>query len=453
MWNPLPSWQLPNEIDEFHHGSNETEAYLRMQLEHVYGQILLTLTEQVQSVFVQNPNFNLAESLGSCVTSLITEAFTQGNDTTNTASGALFAGAVESVFPITPSVREDASRVLMDICQDTDNTVFALLVMAGNKQLVSMVQPRHAPHQLSSFDLQLLLHFCHSRPGIATSELWFPICLSRFHSSGFLYTYTNCLDRDTGLMLILLSPDHSTHQFQLFRRAAILARRQLGLAQEVESVLRIINQEQEEEGALPCEDVAWKRSLDQEDYVDASLQGGGEMIPCVFKDGSPPSSLRHATNTKSILLEELQGALNPQVTDEILNECCAVGKVQHFLFRLDAPIQTNPKETITGTVSQCLSCSLETHFPDASSRRRVYAMYQKLQLRMRLGSSTFESTRNALDSISREQAASEEEHMKGIGRHCPASCLVESPPEIQGVTYVMDGSELFLAMNGREFEV
>jgi hypothetical protein len=43
--------------------------------------------------------------------------------------------------------------------------------------------------------------------------------------------------------------------------------------------------------------------------------------------------------------------------------------------------------------------------------------------------------------------------MKEIGRHCPASCLVESPPEIQGVTYAIDGSELFLAMNGREFEV
>jgi hypothetical protein len=80
-------------------------------------------------------------------------------------------------------------------------------------------------------------------------------------------------------------------------------------------------------------------------------------------------------------------------------------------------------------------------------------MYQKLQLRMRLGSSTFQSTMNAFDSISSEQAASEEEHMKGISRYCPASCLVESPPEIQGVTYAIDGSELFLAMNGREFEV
>jgi hypothetical protein len=80
-------------------------------------------------------------------------------------------------------------------------------------------------------------------------------------------------------------------------------------------------------------------------------------------------------------------------------------------------------------------------------------MYQKLQLRMGLGSWTFQSTMNASDSISSEQAASEEDHMKGIGWYCPASCLVESPPEIRGITYAIDGSELFLAMNGREFEV
>ncbi len=176
------------------------------------------------------------------------------------------------------------------------------------------------------------------------------------------------------------------------------------------------------------------------------------MIPYVFKDSSPPSSIMHKENTKSILLDELEGALNPQVTDEILKECCTVGQVKHFLFRLDAPVPTNHKEA-TGKVSQCLSSSLEPHFDDADSRRRVYAMYQKLQLRMRLGSSTYESTMNAFDSISTEQAASEEEHMKGIGRHCPASCLVESPPDIQGVIYAIDGSDLFLAMNGREFEV
>jgi hypothetical protein len=78
----------------------------------------------------------------------------------------------------------------------------------------------------------------------------------------------------------------------------------------VGNVLRIISQEQE--GSVPCHDVAWKQSLDHEDYVDASLEIDGEMIPYVFKDASPLSSICKM-DKKSILLDELETALNPQV--------------------------------------------------------------------------------------------------------------------------------------------
>jgi hypothetical protein len=64
-------------------------------------------------------------------------------------------------------------------------------------------------------------------------------------------------------MLVLLSQENSMQQLQLFRRAAIVARQQLGLPQEVGNVLRIRSQEQE--GSVPCHDVTWKRSLDQEE--------------------------------------------------------------------------------------------------------------------------------------------------------------------------------------------
>jgi hypothetical protein len=112
--------------------------------------------------------------------------------------------------------------------------------------------------------------------------------------------YTNCLDSDTNLMLVLLRQENSKQPFpQLFRCAAFVARQQLGLPEEVGNVLRIINQEQE--GSVPCHDVAWKRSLDQKDYaVDASsLESDGEMIPYVFKDASPLSSIC-MTDKKSI---------------------------------------------------------------------------------------------------------------------------------------------------------
>ena len=84
-------------------------------------------------------------------------------------------------------------------------------------------------------------------------------------------------------------------------------------------------------------------------------------------------------------------------------------------------------------------------------------MYQKLNLRLRLGSATVESTMDAFDMISQDDSVtgsgSTTATPAGIGRDCPAMCLVESPPNVQGVTYFVDGTETFLAMNGREFEL
>ena len=377
------------------YGECSTEAYLRLQLEHVYGQILLTLTEQVQTMFLQNPNFDLGESLGAS-TSLITPILDEAGES---SCGSFLAAGVESVFHIAPEVRENMSQVLFSIGEQVENTVFALLVTG--KKLLSIVQPRHVPHQLSAFDLRLLIHFVVTRPGLLTSELWFPVCLPRFNSNGFLYTYTNCLDSSTKLTLILVSQSNTTEQFQLFRNAALAARENLGLPQVIDSVLRIV---EPEPGAESVDDIAWRRSHDtaEEDYVDASLDGNGEMIPYVFKDSPPPTMKSASQLRRSILLEELEKALNPDVTANILNECCEIANAKHFLFRLDAPVQTDKSQA--GKVTQCLSSSLDVHFPDEAGRHRVQSMYQKLQLRMRLGSATCEATMDAFDMISQSSS-------------------------------------------------
>ena len=429
------------------HGEAQTDAYLRLELEYVYGQMLLTSTEQVQQVFLQNPNFDLRESMGaseSLITGILDEAAPTGK-----GCGSFLAGGIDSVFPIAPEVRDNASRVLYNIGEHTDNTVFAML-LTGTK-LLTIVQPRHVPHQITSFDLHLLMNFVNSRPGLLTSELWFPICLPRFNSSGFLHVYTNCLDINTKLMLVLLSQSNTTEQFKLFRKAAFTARENLGLPQVIGNVLRILDGKSGT-GPASLDDVKWRRSLDfdEEDYVDASLDGGG-MIPYVFKDSPPHVTTNAAQSKQSMLLMELESARNAEITKTILEECCAVAQAKHFLFRLDAPVQTT--ELQVGKLTQCLSSPLDLHFQDASSKRRAHTIYQKLQLRLRLGSATCESSMDAFDKVAHVQAVSEEEHMQGIGRNCPASCLAESPPSVQGVTYVIDGSELFLAMNGREFEL
>lgn len=431
--------------------SETTEAFLKMQLEYVHGQILLTLTEQVQSIFLQNPNYDLRETLGSASESLIADMLDK-----NSTDSSFLAGGIDSIYPIAPQVRDNASRVLYDIGQGTENTVFSLLLV-GNK-ILSIVQPSFGPHQLSTFDLRLAIQFIHGRPGLLTSELWFPLCLARFHAHGFLYTYTNCLDVDTKLVLVCMSTINTTEQFQFFRNATRTARVSLGLPQIVGNVLEIINTTDNIDGSdggkkgdeevAAAEDVAWKRSIhhEEEDYVDASLDAEGDMIPYVFKDGLP-------VNIKSILLDEVQVALDPNETSRLMQQYChEVAQAQQFLFRLDAPVPSSEKQ-YGNVLAQCLSSSLE----DERQQRRVYGMYQKLQLRLRLGSASCESSLEAMNAISHAQVQESENNvthnMQGIDRHCPASILIETSPVVQGVTYVIDGSDLFLAMNGREFEV
>jgi hypothetical protein len=446
----------------------ETDAYLRLQLECAYGTILLTLTEQVQNVLLQNPNLDLGESLGA-TEGMLSEILDRASPGNEQHCGTFFltGGAIESVHPITPHVRERASKVLLEEGDRTDNTVFALLITG--KKLLTMVQPRHVPHQLSSFDLHLLIHFINHRPGLLTSELWFPICLPRFNSSGFLHVYTNCLDSSsTQLTLCLVSQANSTEQFQLFRGAALAIRENLGLPAVVGNVLRILDPSNSgTDSTSTChDDIAWRRSVDfgqvgtsEEDYVDASLDGGG-MIPYVFGDSAAPPSAKDSAAQKGQcpLLKDLEGALDPRLIQSTLEGYCSTAQAMHFMFRLDAQTTTTTTTTTThqpqgGKLTQCLSSPLGFPFCDDASKRRVFCIYQKLQLRLRLGSATCESSMDAFDLIANDQAANDEGHMKGIGRHCPASCLAESSPSVQGVTYVIDGQELFLAISGREFEL
>jgi hypothetical protein len=44
-------------------GVVETEAFARLQLEYIFAQLIFTLTEQVQNIFIHNPGFDLRTML------------------------------------------------------------------------------------------------------------------------------------------------------------------------------------------------------------------------------------------------------------------------------------------------------------------------------------------------------------------------------------------------------
>ena len=64
---------------------------------------------------------------------------------------------------------------------------------------------------------------------------------------------------------------------------------------------------------------------------------------------------------------------------------------------------------------------------------------------------TFDMIKN--DS-SIEESKTSERAFTGIGRHCPAIGLSESAPyNSDGLSYIIEGNEIFLAMNGKNFEL
>jgi hypothetical protein len=418
----------------------ETEAYLRLQLEYVFAQLIFTLTEQVQSVFQHNPSFDLRSMLtssDSLMHGILNECGPNGK------AGPFLVSGVQPVFPLSPSVREHASKTLQSIGGRAENTAFALLMV--DDKLLSLVQPSFRAHQLRVSDLHLLLNFVSRQPGLHSSELWLPVCLPRFNSSGFLYAYTNCLDPATKLCLVLISPMNTTEQFQIFRIAAERIRDELGLPISHGSVLTIVNSKTNREaGEKPDNDVQWTRSESNDiddDYVEIS--GDGERM--FQRNGTEECNL----------LQELKNTENPSTIDDIVKECLDNDSIIHFLFRVDVSVKNCSRHSSNGkgNLTQCLSPPIPFPFVDGSSKRRLWSNYQKMGLRLRLGSATVESSMDAFDMISQDEAVDKDGSFPGIAKYCPAIGLLESPPNVYGVTYILEGTEIFMAMNGRDFEL
>ena len=474
-------------------GECETEAYLRMQLEYVYGQIIFTLTDTIQSVFARRHNFDLRSMLGATeavMRGILDQASPMGN------GGSFLCAGVETVWPIPHEIRDNSSRVLSAVCGKHSDTCLFAILLVGNR-MVSVVMPRYRAHQLHPSDLHLILNFCNYQPGLLTNELWFPLCLPRFNSSGFVYAYTTCLDSGSGLACILISQENTNEQFERFRKAGASIRQKLGLRAPKSTVLRVkdssaatssgggsagnpdsssANSEMEK---TTVDDIAWQRntaSIDDdngEEETQEEEQGsekvvdelagvfGRELTVSETSNVSLTESIRgtededagraaaSAVHGESTLVKILNEVNRNRARETMIEKYLQLASAMHFLFRIDVAVYDTG-----GMLTQCLSPPLGFPFVDETSKRRVWNMYQRLSLRLRLGSASVESTMDAFEMIVEDQRSNADgHHGTGIGKDCPAQCLMESPPNIHGCTYILDGSELFIAINGRDFEL
>lgn len=412
------------------------QLLMKLQLEYLYGQIIFTLTQQVQTILIQNPNYDIGQIIGASETVMRGMLNDSGAEGERVAS--YLTGAIEVVGPIAKDLREKTSLTLLGICNETPNTVFAILLVG--EKLLSLVQPSYLPHQLHPSDLRILIKFITCQPGLFTScELWSPICLPRFNASGFLYAYSSCLHERTKLSLVLVSQMNETTQFDLFRQASTKIRKELGLPLAVGSVLKIGVDERTNDT-----DVAWKR-LDDDSSVDGDSADASKVRT---------SSRGVANAHQDPLLSEILDAIDLENFSELVDEYMGIGKVLHFVFRKDVQVSGHTNKEC-GQLPQCFSPPLD--FADAKSKRRVWSIYQKLCLRMRLGSATTEVTWDGYNEML-EANLSGVDHETDVPLIHPSSsavaqALTESIPKTNGITYMVDGKELFLAMNGKGFEL
>ena len=83
-------------------------------------------------------------------------------------------------------------------------------------------------------------------------------------------------------------------------------------------------------------------------------------------------------------------------------------------------------------------------------RAMLRRAYQRLSLRLRIGSATIEATNDATDKIALDtnrDRGGEEDACWSMVR------LLEQPPPIEGICYITEDCFTYLALNGSDFEL
>ena len=489
---------------------NHNEAWLRLQLEYVYSQMIFSITEQAQSILLNSPGYDLRSMMGPNVNNSIRNLLDEFNpvvdniengdesathdstmqkdsvdrvrkrgfsDGSNGCASFLSAG-VECIRPIPPEVRDNASKLLIQACgygkhssdrRNSDNNLFVIL-MVGTR-LVTIVQPSDPSSQLHASDIHLILTFVGRQPGLLINELWFPLCLPRFDSSGFLYAYSSCLDPiGTGLSIVMISPDSSTEQFNSFRQSANTVRLNLGLPMVKTGVIRVFDSSTNasatssvstpildnrggilgdsdsssvENGGLERKkkdvDISWELGYGYDSYAGA-------------EDSNETFDENAQLRRQAPLLTALQVASSTRQQDEMMTAYLELASALHFVFRCDIFVNSGDTRAACGDPStgamltQCLAPPLAFPFTDANSQAHIWDTYQRLALRLRLGSATVEATMDALDAIT------DSVDYRGSQEY-PMQILLESPPIVHSVTYLQEDEWLFIGLNGKFFEL
>lgn len=175
----------------------ESTPQLLMQLNYVHSQIVSVLTHtQLTRILEQRRNFDLRRLLTG------SEKFIDNLLDMMDSDPSFMLGAVRCL-PLPGSIRDSITQAIIQACCKVKNLVFAILLV--KEQLVSLV--RMKKYYVHPADLHLIINMVCTSESFKTAELWMPICLPRFDSSGFLHAHVSYLNDDCPACLLLLTTD------------------------------------------------------------------------------------------------------------------------------------------------------------------------------------------------------------------------------------------------------
>jgi hypothetical protein len=260
----------------------------------------------------------------------------------------------------------------------------------------------------------------------------------------------------------MISPDNSMEQFQSFREAANTVRQRLGLPTVKSKVLRVFNSSTASNVSTPStnkSDIDNGIGFAQEINEFVTRLSISTYLENSFDKDTDDDDKRARA---APLLTALHAALSAKSQEEMMASYLKIASAVHFCFRCDIYVNSAQSSgggtpTTGSMLTQCFGPSLTYPFTDASSKSHVWDIYQRLALRLRLGSASVERTMEALDTII-DTSYHQKQYNKtgascGISNECPMQLLLESPPKEHSVTYVLDEDYLYVGLNGKFFEL
>lgn len=337
-------------------------------------------------------------------------------------------------------------------CSKNNSIIYAIL--STNKSLFNIIQPHRKEHQLSSFDLNLLLHIFESQTLVAGNELWFPICLPRLNQSGFVHCYQRYIgvETDGDMRLTLISQEPSIDEFQSLQLTAAKIRMELGIELEKDSVLRIydLSDRSEEENSTDSsgtESLIWERSILED--INASLIDFGNVSEDNGHEETDMNMWRK--RFRKYWAYCMKRVLDENVQNEIMQSYCDMSSLIHFVFRLDVPIRhCNSGVDSGGYLSQLFGPPLGSNWYNISEKR-VWQIYQKLNLMLRQGSEQVEDTLSTFDDLHDTFAAGPDT----ISQYRPSQVFHDDNKLHLTDDYfvsIIDGDEIYAGLRGPKYE-